>query len=329
MNAAALRRTRLLLALSAASPFYAHAAAQASPQPRGAEPELVDLTLEGCPDIDGARLRELVAIEIATIRAGGQPGPTAARLTCDGPHVRIDVVGGDPSGADVDLGGTPAPARPRLLALTITELAAATWVDPRKQIAAQPTPLSQPSPAVIVTAPAPLLAPPRARVFVATSLRRIGSPATWLGGAGVGVEYSVRSWLAAAVDVRLEAGETSTATAPIGWRAVSGTAGVAIGGDRGRLAWSAMPGLSASMVRLTAAPVPAGALSTSLDAVWAGPSLITRLRVAIARGAFVHLELGGGFVTHKVVGLLNNDATLLRIDGAWAIAALGAGLAFH
>ena len=90
-----------------------------------------------------------------------------------------------------------------------------------------------------------------------------------------------------------------------------------------------MPGLSAGLVRLTAAPVPAGALSTSLDAMWAGPSLTTRLRVAIARGAFVHIELGGGFVTHKVVGLLNKDATLLRIDGAWAIAALGAGLAFH
>ena len=161
------------------------------------------------------------------------------------------------------------------------------------------------------------------------SLRRIGSPATWLGGAGFGFEYSVRSWLATAIDVRLEAGETSTATAPIGWRAVSGMAGVAIGGDRGRLAWSALPGLSVGMVRLSAAPVPAGALSTSLDAIWAGPSLTTRLRVAIARGAFVYSELGGGFVTHKVVGLLNNDATLLRIDGAWAIAALGAGLAFH
>jgi hypothetical protein len=34
-------------------------------------------------------------------------------------------------------------------------------------------------------------------------------------------------------------------------------------------------------------------------------------------------------VTHGVVGLLNNDTTLLRIDGTWAIATLGAGLAFH
>ena len=299
------------------------------PQPRGPQPAIVDLTLEGCPDIDGARLRELVAIEIATIRAGGQPGPTAARLTCDGPHVRIDLLGGAPSGADVDLGGTPAPARPRLLALTITELTAASWVDPRKQIVAPPAPLASPPTAVVVAASAPPLAPPRTRVFVATSLRRIGAPATWLGGVGFGVEYSVRPWLAAAIDVRLEAGETSTATAPIGWRAVSGMAGIAIGGARGRLAWSAMPGLSAGIVRLSAAPVPAGAVSTSLDATWAGPSLTTRLRIAISRGAFVHIELGGGIVTHKVVGLLNNDAALLRIDGPWAIAALGVGLAFH
>ena len=93
MNAAALRRARLLLALSAGSPLCAHAEAQASPQPRAPEPGIVDLTLEGCPDIDGTRLRELVAIEIATIRAGGQPGPTAARLTCDGPQVHIDLLG--------------------------------------------------------------------------------------------------------------------------------------------------------------------------------------------------------------------------------------------
>ena len=296
--------------------------------PEDREPEFVDLTLEGCPDIDGARLRELVAIEIATIRAGGQPGPTAARLTCNGPHVQIDVVGGDPSGADVDLGGTPAPARPRLLALTITELAAASWVDPRKQIVAQPR--HCPRPLRPSWPPRPLRRW-RRRVRACSSRRRsggFGSPATWLGGAGFGFEYSVRSWLAAAIDVRLEAGETSTATAPIGWRAVSGMAGVAIGGDRGRLAWSAMPGLSAGMVRLTAAPVPAGALSTALDAVWAGPSLTTRLRVA-SRAAFRSPRARRGFVTHKVVGLLNNDATLLRIDGAWAIAALGAGLAFH
>ena len=329
MNLAAPRRARLLLAVFAACLVHAPADAQANPQRRGPDAAIVDLTLEGCPDIDGTRVRELVAIEIATIRAGGQPGPTAARLTCDGPHVRIDLLGDAPSGADIDLAGTPAPARPRLLALTITELAAASWVDPRKQIVAQPAPQPQPSAAVVVATAAPPPAPPRARVFVATSLRRIGSPATWLGGAGFGVEYSVRSWLAAAVDVRLEAGETSTATAPIGWRAVSSMAGVAIGGARGRLAWSALPGLSAGIVRLSAAPVPAGAVSTSLDAMWAGPSLMTRLRVAIARAAFVHVELGGGFVTHKVVGLLNDDTTLLRIDGPWAIVAAGAGLAFH
>jgi hypothetical protein len=326
---AARRRTRWLLAVFAASPLCAHADARANPQPRGPEPAIVDLTLDGCPDIDGARLRELVAIEIATIRAGGQPGPTAARLTCDGPHVRINLVGEAPSGAELDLGGTPAPARPRLLALTITELAAASWVDPSKQIVAQPTPPGSPPAAVMVSASAPPLVPPRARAFVATSLRRIGSPATWLGGAGFGIEYSVRSWLAAAIDVRLEAGETSTATAPIGWRVASGTAGVAFAGDRGRLTWSALPGLSAGLVRLSAAPVPQGSVSTSVDAVWAGPSLTTRLRVAITRGAFVHVELGGGFVTHKVVGLLNNDVALLRIDGVWTIAALGAGLAFH
>jgi hypothetical protein len=83
------------------------------------------------------------------------------------------------------------------------------------------------------------------------------------------------------------------------------------------------------VVRLSASPVPTGAVSTSLDAIWVGPSLTTRLRVAIARSAFVHVELGGGVVTHGVVGLLNNETTLLRIDGTWVIAAFGAGLAFH
>ena len=297
----------------------------------GREPEIVDLTVEGCPEIDGTRLRELVGIESATMRAAGQLGPIAARLNCDGPHVRIKLLGQTPAEADLDLGGTPAPARPRLLALTITELAATSWVDPLQRVAAPSVPVPPPPAALPATAASvsASAAPRRARAFVETSLRRIGSPATWLGGAGLGVEYGVRSWLAAALDVRLEAGETSTTTAPIAWRAVSGTAGVAIGGGRGRLSWSALPGLSVGVVRLSASPVPTGAVATSLDAIWAGPSLTTRLRVAIARTAFVHLEIGGGFVTHGVVGLLNNDTTLLRIDGTWAIATLGAGLAFH
>ncbi len=229
-----------------------------------------------------------------------------------------------------------SPARPRLLALTITELAATSWVDPLRRVAAPPAPpppppQAPPATVVLVSASAPPRAPPppRARLFAEASLRRIGSPATWLGGAGVGVEYGVRSWLAAALDVRVETGETSTATAPIVWRAVSGMAGVAIGGSRGRLSWSALPGMSVGVVHLSASPVPTGAVSTSLDAVWTGPSLTTALRVAIARSAFVHVELGGGIVTHGVVGLLNNDTTLLRIDGTWAIAGFGAGLAFH
>ena len=87
--------------------------------------------------------------------------------------------------------------------------------------------------------------------------------------------------------------------------------------------------MTVGLVRLNASPVPNGAASTTLDAVWAGPSLTTGLRVAIARGAFGQVELGGGAVTHGVVGLLNNDTTLLRIDGTWAIATLGLGLAFH
>lgn len=333
MSAPALRRVLLLLAVTTASRPGAHAHAEPGPETPGPEP-IVELTLEGCPEIDGTRLRELVGIEIATMRASGQLSPTAARLTCDGPHVRIKLLGQAPSEADLDLGGTPALARPRLLALTITELAAASWVDPLRRDAAPPAPpphplQGQPATAVLVSPSAPPRASSRARLFAETSLRRIGSPATWLGGAGFGVEYGVRSWLAAALDVRLEAGETSTATAPIAWRAVSGVAGVAIGGGRGRLSWSALPGMSVGTVRLSASPVPTGAVSTPLDAIWAGPSLTTRLRVAIARTAFVHLELGGGFVTHGVAGLLNNDTTLLRIDGAWAIATLGAGLAFH
>lgn len=331
MSAPALRRVLLLLAVTTATRPGAHAHAEPDPGTPGREPESVDLTLEGCPEIDGTSLRELVGIEIATMRASGQRSPTAARLTCDGPHVRINLLGPTPSEANLDLGGTPAPARPRLLALTITELAATSWVDPLRRVAAPPAPPppppAPPTTVVLVSASAPPL--PRARLFAEASLRRIGSPATWLGGAGVGVEYGVRSWLAAALDVRLETGETSTATAPIAWRAVSGMAAVAIGGSRGRLSWSALPGMSVGVVHLSASPVPTGAVSTSLDAVWAGPSLTTALRVAIARSAFVHVELGGGIVTHGVVGLLNNDTTLLRIDGAWAIAGLGAGLAFH
>ena len=61
MNVAAPRRTRLLLAVFAACLVHAPADAQANPQRRGPDAAIVDLTLEGCPDIDGTRVRELVA----------------------------------------------------------------------------------------------------------------------------------------------------------------------------------------------------------------------------------------------------------------------------
>jgi hypothetical protein len=157
----------------------------------------------------------------------------------------------------------------------------------------------------------------------------MGRPGTWLFGAGAGGEYALRKWLALALDLRVEGGDTAVAIADVGWRAVSATAAVALGGDTsGRFSWTASPGMTVAAVRLSAAGNTPDARGAVVDGIWAGPTLGVRARYRVGPSVFVQIEASGGVVTRRIVGLLNGSSPLLQVQGPWALLGAGAGFAF-
>ena len=301
----------------------------AAAAPARAEPTWsFDLSIEDCPTVDAIRLRELITIELGTVGAAAPPRATTIRLACAGSRVSIELTDtstGGRSNADIDLVTTAEPARPRLLALTVTELMALTWAELRAPTSAVRAPT--PAPALAVAGPSPK-AGSSLRVFAVAGVRRIGQPRTWLSGAGIGCDLSFGPHLAVATDFRAETGETHTALAAIDWLGATGTLGVAIGAGRGHLGWDVVPGFTVGVVRLSAAPTALDAHGAALTGLWAGPTITTRLRRTFGTRAYVHLELAAGAVTRSVVGLVNNDSPLVRIQGGWGAAGLGGGVVF-
>jgi hypothetical protein len=285
--------------------------------------ERLALTVEGCPRLDQARLRELVAIELATVEAGGAAASNV-RLACAGERVSIDVAS-PASHAELDLAGAAEATRLRLLALTITELlspnaapaGAAPPAAPREERAAD----------LLARAPEP---PPTRRfaLFVETSARRMGKPAAWLGGVGLGASLGLADFAALVLDLRVESGQASTALASVDWQQLAVTGAVALGVAGARWAVHAAPGWSVGFARLSGRPSASDATGGALSAAWSGPSLGLRARRALGRAAFVSLEVAGGTVTRRVVGLVDGQTPLFEIDGPWALAGLAAGVAF-
>jgi hypothetical protein len=284
--------------------------------------ERLALTVEGCPRLDQARLRELVAIELATVEAGGAAA-SSVRLACAGERVTIDVAA-PASHAELDLAGAEDATRLRLLALTITEM-----LSPAPPAGAAPAAARKEEVGADLAARAP--EPPPSRrfaLFAQTSARRMGRPAAWLGGVGLGASLGVADFAALWLDLRVETGEASPAVASVDWQQLAVTGAVALGVTGTRWALHAAPGWSVGFARLSARPSATDARGGAMTGAWSGPSLTLRARRALGRAAFASLEVAGGTVTRRVVGLVDGQSTLFEIDGPWALAGLAAGVVF-
>jgi hypothetical protein len=306
----------LAVALGVARPARAEGAA------------VLDLTLEGCPQIDEARLRELFVIELGTVRPSGARD-VDVRLVCDGARVAVELRDralGRSWRADVDLAATPEATRLRLLVLAVTE----QWSLERAPAATATTPPPSASPAgvpVVAASPSPP-APPQWRLDARAVARRAGTPGLWLGGAGVGVERGLGRHLGLALDVAAEAGEVSTSVARVDVREVVASASLRATATAGRWSLGAGPGFNVGLASLAGTPFAAGATGGTLDAAWAGPTLGARARVALGRGISVVADVGGGYTTRRVTGLVDDRATLLQLGGPWLALGLGAGWSF-
>jgi hypothetical protein len=294
---------------------------------RGASAAPLDLSVSGCTQLDEGRLRALVAIEMATVGADGAKALARVRLACAGERVTIDVADNGPSPSsrsELDLSSTPEATRLRLLALTITELVSLSWSAPP----VSPAPASRDRGSAVAVRAA---APPDERrwsLFGGTSVRRMGRPGTWLTGLGVGVARSVGDFVALAFELRGETGEAAVSVAAVDWRQLVLTGALAVGVTGERWAFHALPGWSMGVVQLSASPTATDARGGTLDGTWSGPSLGLRGRRALGGAGFVALDASGGFVTRRIVGLLDGQTSIFEVRGAWALVGLSAGVAF-
>jgi hypothetical protein len=288
------------------------------------------LTLAGCERYDEAKLRELVSIEMGTIAArGAAPAGASAdvRVACAGDRATIALApaeGVRATQSELDLSAAAPATRERLLALAITEVVAQGWAPPP----APPPPVAPPPPATLVAQPAPAPSPPVFGVFAGTSARLMASPATWLAGLDVGVVRAVTSWAGVVLDARAEAGEGDTALARVGWRQLTVTGAVALGVTRARWAAHLAPGWTLGYAWLTGRPDAPSSAGAGLGGTWSGPSLTLRARHDLGQRAFVGLEVASGYVTRRLVGLVDGAQPIFEIRGAWALAGLAAGISF-
>jgi hypothetical protein len=313
------------LALLLAAPMTRAAVAAAAPS--------LELAITACERFDEARLRELVAIEMGTIaaRGAGPAGaPTMVGLACDGERAAIEVAGaeGNPaSRAELNLAEAAPPTRLRLLALAITEAVAQRWAAERAAVPAAPPP---PAPQVVAASLPPAAETPRLSLFVGPSARRMARPATWLAGVDVGAARALGGGaLALVADARFETGEGATPVARVGWRQVTLTGALAVGVTRARWAAHLLPGWSVGFASLTGRPDGnGGAVGSTISGTWSGPSLALRARRDLGRFAFVSLDVATGYVTRRVVGLVDGDQPIFEVRGAWALAGLTGGVTF-
>jgi hypothetical protein len=298
---------------------------------RAAGASILDVTAERCPSLDVVRLRELLAIELATLRPV-EAGDVDVHLLCEGERVSVDLRDRARAGAgrvwhaEVDLAATPPETRLRLLVLAVTE----QWA--RERAATPPAPSAEPSPPagplVIARAPEPAAPEPAWRARAQATLRRAGQPGVWLAGASIGVERRLRGPFGLAFDVGFEGGGVDTALARVAVRDVAASLALPTGGSFGRWSLSVAPAFAVGLASLSATPRAADARGSSLDAVWAGPLALARARRVIGRAGFVGAEAGVGFTTQRVTGLVDGQTALFELRGPWVAFGLGAGLAF-
>jgi hypothetical protein len=287
----------------------------------------LELTTQDCPDIDEARLRELLGIELATVRPAGA-GDVIVRLACEGARVVVDLRDRGLERTwrtEVDLTTTPEATRLRLLVLAVTEQWSLPRAEPPPVVAPPVAPESAPT---IVRAPTPPAEPTPWRLSAKAALRGAGKPGVWLGGAGLGLERALGRRLGLTLDVVAEQGSLDAAVASVTARDLVATAGLSLGADAGRWSFAAIPAFAVGLASLSATPHAADARGATLDAAWAGPELAARVRRSIGRGASVVAEAGVGTTTRRVTGLVDGQTPLFELTGPWLELGLGAGWAF-
>jgi hypothetical protein len=300
--------------------------------PARAQPRLA-IELVGCATLTEPRLRELVELELETLRIA--PGVSALHVQCDAGsaviRLRRDSGSWFPIEVRVELGETEASARSRLVALAATELLAGAA---RRDFAESPPPPAR--------APVPPAATrvdererePRRRpasdavvVHGTATFAVMGDPATTLAGGSLGATLGFNHRWSLLLDAGYAGGVTRTSPAAVRWSSWSAFVGPLAAFRASPFLFGAALGLRAGRLSLRANATQPDE-GRSLVAPWLGAAVPLRVEVELVGALRGLLSAEAGYVLSPVAG--NDDAgrAIASHRGVWGTLGAGAALGF-
>jgi hypothetical protein len=295
-------------------------------QPAVAE-DAIRLDIPDCAGVPSATVRELVALEVAprtVLEAGSQAeASTSGGLRCRAGVAQIWV--DDPRLAaplrlEITLTDLAPQARPRLLALALSELIATSRLEKPQLTAADKRVQPQPTAAVTDAAephePAPSPVPLGVQIWLGAGAVREADPRLMAPSIAAG---GVVAWdqLALAADLRFDRGARTEPAAELTLNAISLALGPAwrVHGRSSQLLLGAA--VRAGYAGLSASARSADTASDSLAGFWLGPCAQAALQLRIAVRWTLRAGIELGYVTQTVRGLDPSGQALLDLGGLW------------
>jgi hypothetical protein len=276
----------------------------------------VTLDLEGCPALDAAPVRRLVALELRVTTSPSSSESTQVRAVCPAALGSADIEVNDPlTGKSlrrtIALAAAGPAGQERLLALAIIELVSASWSELEYRAAR--------------VAPKEMVAQALQSVRSVHGGRRVAIGAAGLfhaffagtgmmGGAGLRLAAELPRRVVLPVELSYERAdrgfEIGHATADVVW----GGLGLGYQPEWTRLALRLQGGVRGGVVRLAGRPRDATVLGAEVWTAWVGPALQLTGILKVSRRAALELGVDGGWAfgatRARVVG-----AETLAVDG--------------
>jgi len=300
---------------------------------------LLTLDLGSCPLVPAAGVQSIVATELhrPVLLAAERSAPAASavatvQVICDGLRAAIDIddpVTGKKLGRVVDLGAAAPVARPHLLALSIVELLAASWVELESNphpasppVGPTATPEARAAALDVVTSRPGARRGPRLLAGVVAQASTAGPPSA---GGGVVVAGDVGSHLGWMADVAFQHGSRTLSLGRITADNVSVLGALFARASRGHAAVRVGLGARAGGAWLSGSPAdPATAVGGAVSGPWWGPLAIVDGSLTLRGRIVLELTVEAGRVLLPVIATVQG-VNGVAMDGAWIRGGFGVG----
>jgi hypothetical protein len=313
-------------------------AATAAPDPGPGAP-LLTLELGSCAQAPATDVRSMVATELhrpvwlAAERSAPASGTVATvKVICEGLRASIEIddpVTGKKLGRVVDLGAAAPVARPHLLALSIVELLAASWVELESNphpvnppVGPAPSPEARAAALDVVTSRPGARRGPRLVAGVVAQASTGGPPSA---GGGVVVAGDVGSHLGWMADAAFQHGSRSFALGRVTTDNVSVLGALFARVSRGPASVRAGLGARGGGAWLSGSPADAAtAVGGAVSGPWWGPVAIVDGSITLRGRIVLELTIEGGRVLLPVIATVQG-VNAVAMDGTWIRGGFGVG----